>query len=172
MKAFPLSLTIPNWPELDTFVNNGTGISPVRYFDENKITPGDIYSHIIALEIFCDNSIKRIEDANQSLEHISLTIGIECEENEVVLFNDVFARKITRYNMIGRRQRYFSLMTMTLLEWKEIIIKYCVRSVDFDMRKLFNELYQMMCRANLSELFSAYDIIQMNDESFILKEIH
>jgi hypothetical protein len=171
MKVVPLGLTALNWPELDTFISDATDISPIRFFDENKIRFGDIYSHIIALELFSDNENKRIEFANQSLQHINLTVGIECEENEIVLLNDIFARKITRYNMVNRRQKYFSIMTMTLLEWKEVIIKYCRRSVDFDMRLLFNQLYQMMCQANLAEIFNAYDVEMLNDSSFFLKEL-
>ena len=169
MKITPMGITTPNWPELETFVTNATDISPIRFFDENKISVGSIYSHIVALELFLGNEITLIQDADRSLSHIHLSVAIECEDIDVVLFNDIFAQKITRSNRVNRRETYYILMSMTLREWKTLVIEHCQRKSDPMLRKLFNNFYDLLCQSKLTELFGYFDRENLTDGTFILR---
>ena len=157
MIIIPLACTLPNLLELNNYIQKATGNSPIRHFDANNIDPskiGAVYSYIVALELFLGNKITRITEADQSLEHISLTFGLKCDTYEYLIFMDICSYKISniKEELDSRDNKYYLIITMTLKEWKEYIFKYSINEVG-DLKVIFDQFYHAFNRANLSELF-------------------
>ena len=169
MKIIPLSYTTPNWMSLDSFIERSVGQSAIRFLDENKMTPGGLYSYIIALELLLGNKITRLDQANLSLPHITLSFGIECDEVDIILFMDIPGFKITNPNKIDRQDIYFLFVTATLKEWKDIIILNCRQQSDKYLKEIFNDFYELMKKANLGELFDDYQPCLTKDGTFYLE---
>lgn len=169
MKIQPLAFTTPGWLAFDTFVSSALGSSPIRFLDDNKISPGSLYAYIIALEVLLGTNVKRISHAEASLDHISMSFAVECTENDLLLFNDLHVFKITKITTVRRDEICFIFMTATLKEWKEIVIFNSRATTSLYLREIINGLYHIFHRANLGELFEKYEQTELDDGTFILE---
>ena len=173
MKLTALTYTSPDWMALDNFISRACGISPIRYFDENKITPGSVYSHIIALELFISQGKlrpTRLGLADRSLNHISLTFALECDSDELEMFQDLYAHRVTILSKVDRYEVWFVLLTLTLKELKTTILRHCSRKSDKWHRVTYNAFYNLLQNANLGELFEYYEIRDEHDGTFSIEE--
>jgi hypothetical protein len=173
MKIHPISYSTPDWMAFDKFTTLATGKSPIRYFDEHTITPGSLYSYIIAIELFLSKgnwNHNRISKADVSLNHISLSFAIECDEMDYDVFMDL---RCFRNTIVNRNMRSgdntFILMSLTLKEWKDEIIRHNSVSTETWIRKVFNDFYMLFKQFGLSELFDDYHSYSSTDGTFYLE---
>jgi hypothetical protein len=169
MKITPIAYTSLGWLEFDAFTTKATGHSPIRYLDDNKISPGSIYAYIVSLELLLGNRIKRISQAQLSLNHINLSFAVECDAVDILMFNDIHAYKITKIKKVERSDIYHLLITMTLQEWKDTIVRNSTLKGDKYLREVMNDFYYLFHKANLGELFEGHDQNELPDGTFILE---
>ncbi len=157
MKIIPLAITAFDLSAFDQFAEKATSNSPIRHCDENKITDsGNIYKYIICLEHFLGNKIINLSLANKSLNHISISFGVECEYRFIDIFTDLYGHKINVTKKEDYEDRYFIIISMTLKEWKEAIIENCKKFKDRTVRRTYYKFYELLKQTNLQELFLDY----------------
>ena len=162
MEIYPIALTTVNWPLFINKCQTTLGYSPTKGLDNTGIPIKDPAAYLACFNLEnkpLESLRSLVSIANHHFMISFLIIGYV--PKEFYIYGHLkYYEKIVNHKCI-------TILSGTIYEWLQTI-EY-IQHLDIEIRKILNEIVNILSSTWLKEIFSIYERITYSDGSYILK---
>lgn len=144
------------------------GFSPTRGLDDNsiKLESSAAFPSTLAIN---NKPIETLTKDKRVLSHVSMGFVFIVEESLMLSIYEYFHTMDIIGRKIENQSDYFLVISGTVSNWINCILTICdTDNKKLTLRKMANELFNILVRAGFKVCFDKFEKIQLFDGSFIL----
>lgn len=163
----PLAMMQVDWTTYIKMCQDVLGYSPTRGLDECAIDPKSPAAYLATLDL--ENQplehLRNPEDS-QGFHHVFFSFIVELISPE-----DIMAIKGGRLRVLNKRgsSTYLAILSGSILDWYYQTIFGCTKKSSIGVRQVMNKCYEYLCLAGFKEVWSNYERIDLQDQTFYLR---
>lgn len=160
----PLAITQVEWRVFTEMCQKHLGFSPTRGLDDEGLDLKDPSSYLGCLD-FNNQPTKHMQEGSGAFRHFHISFIAALDEGIITDLSTETGLRI--YAKRGKR-KHLTILTGSMDEWYSAVMACCSRDSDYELRSLFNNVFECFNRIGARHVFTSVYRQEFQDGTFVL----